>query len=389
MQFLSEQIQREKNRIADGVLFFYGLFVILPVIASVARALDIGWKPAMLVHITMVIVAWSLYFFKSKLSYTFRAYAIVGIFTITGFSGIFQFGVVGNGMTWTILSPVIATLLLGVRVGISLVLACCSIIIGTAIFVVQGQHAPQFDVYKYAISPRSWADFTLSFFFIATVLSVATGKLNEGLIIALKVATVRNKEIEEIVKKRTNELNIAYKELELTNTQINDKNRELEEIASKDPLTHLYNRRAFTVFAEKEMSRAARHNSETSVILIDIDHFKEVNDKHGHDVGDTVLSRVAHILSHYSRKENVICRWGGEEFIVLIAEASSDMAFHAAESLRKQIVNEAFEPLDGLTISAGVAAYQVGEPLKDWVHRADIALYAAKSAGRNCTKISE
>ncbi|TCS41380.1 sensor domain-containing diguanylate cyclase [Reinekea marinisedimentorum] len=194
--------------------------------------------------------------------------------------------------------------------------------------------------------------------------------------------------LEAMVEARTQELNTAYSELEQTNQALKEKNTILEEIASKDPLTELYNRRAFNVFAEKEMSRAARHDSPASLIVIDIDHFKNINDNYGHDVGDTVLSRMAHLLMRYTRKENVVCRWGGEEFIILIAEANLDVAQNIAESLREKIAGEAFGPLKQVTVSAGVSSYKVGESLKDWVHRADLALYEAKALGRNCVRVS-
>ncbi|MDG3085797.1 diguanylate cyclase [Vibrio hannami] len=188
--------------------------------------------------------------------------------------------------------------------------------------------------------------------------------------------------LEELVADRTHELNAAYQKLE-------EKNKALEEMASKDPLTELYNRRAFNVFAEKEMSRAARHDLPASLILIDIDHFKAVNDTYGHDVGDAVLSRIAHILTRYTRKENVICRWGGEEFIILLTQATPEMALCAMAKIRERISEQSFGPLESLTVSAGIASYQVGEPLKAWVHRADIALFEAKSAGRDCVRLAE
>ena len=187
--------------------------------------------------------------------------------------------------------------------------------------------------------------------------------------------------LEELVSQRTEEL--ATK-----NSLLNEKNRELEKIASRDPLTKLYNRRAFTVFVEKEISRVTRHHKAVSLIVVDIDHFKNVNDTYGHDVGDDVLSHLAHILSVNTRKENVVCRWGGEEFVILMPEATADMALASMEGLRKTISQTDFSPVGTLTVSAGVAVYHAGEPFKEWVNRADAALYEAKAAGRNCVKVA-
>jgi len=178
-------------------------------------------------------------------------------------------------------------------------------------------------------------------------------------------------------------VNYRTQEISAKNSQLSEQNDKLEEIASKDPLTQLYNRRAFSALVDKEISRAKRHHSPVTLTILDIDHFKNINDTFGHNVGDDVLCRLAHELTVNMRKENLICRWGGEEFVILIPEATSDMVFKHMEEVREKISQMNFAPVDKLTFSAGMATIRVEEPFKEWFQRADRALYKAKESGRN------
>lgn len=384
----SALIQSHKSRMLDGILLFYCVFIILPVTASISRAMDLGWKPVMFVHICVVLCAWVLYLFRRKISFTARSYAIVIIFFVGGFSGILEFGVIAIGMSWVILSPVFATLLLGIRVGLTVVAIGALAILAVAVFVVHGGHTPNLDMYAYAINPKNWANYILSFFFISSVLSVGAGKLNESLISTLREISRRKERIEVLVSLRTRQLDEANLELKAVNELLFQKNRELTAIAAKDPLTQLNNRRAFTELAETEMARAARHEIVLSLALIDIDLFKNVNDIYGHDTGDMVLTRLARLFDNSTRKENICCRWGGEEFIILFPEASCAVVESVMNEIREEVIDTDFSPVDKVTVSAGVSGYQYGEELKSWVNRADQALYCAKESGRNCIKVA-
>lgn len=118
--------------------------------------------------------------------------------------------------------------------------------------------------------------------------------------------------------------------------------------------------------------------------VIDIDHFKGVNDKFGHEVGDRVLRQVAQALEENSRRENVFCRWGGEEFVALIVDSDADMAMKCVENLRKAVAKAYFEEAGHITISGGGAEMQKADSISRMFKRADHGLYAAKSGGRNC-----
>ncbi len=153
--------------------------------------------------------------------------------------------------------------------------------------------------------------------------------------------------------------------------------------ASHDPLTGLYNRRRMTELLDAEIRRAWRHGTVFSVILFDIDHFKVVNDQHGHDVGDAVLQELAAVVARRLRDIDHFARWGGEEFLVLLPETDLAGAHRAAEDLRALISATDFTGVARVTISLGVAALDEGETVQGLLKRVDDNAYAAKTRGRN------
>jgi diguanylate cyclase (GGDEF)-like protein len=165
-------------------------------------------------------------------------------------------------------------------------------------------------------------------------------------------------------------------------------NRELEYISRTDPVTCLYNRRHVEEHLGLTASAARRHGHPLSVLLVDIDHFKTVNDRYGHDVGDLVLRTVAERMSADLRAEDVIGRWGGEEFVVVLAFTSLAGAVTVAERLRAAVAAAPIQAGDvgpvTVTVSVGCAAAAAtdSDPT-ELVRRADSALYQAKAAGRN------
>ncbi|SDG59180.1 diguanylate cyclase (GGDEF) domain-containing protein [Propionivibrio dicarboxylicus] len=164
--------------------------------------------------------------------------------------------------------------------------------------------------------------------------------------------------------------------------------QELEKLATTDSLTGLKNRRIFDSTLEFMMARRVRNSfsERLSVALFDIDHFKMINDTRGHLKGDEVLRRVANVIRCRVRKTDLSCRWGGEEFIVLLNDCDIEQAIVVAENIRSAIADESMSyPDDGfrVTISAGVAEVAEGDTVDSLVKRADDALYQAKASGRN------
>ena len=159
---------------------------------------------------------------------------------------------------------------------------------------------------------------------------------------------------------------------------------QLEYQAKHDRLTGAYNRYFFDALLEKELSRAIRKDDPLSLVILDIDHFKEINDHHGHLTGDLVLKNFAELIQQRLRGADTLTRWGGEEFAILLPDTTGRGALLVAEDLRDTIARSEIAPGVHITASAGVAEYQSNETPKDWFIRMDNALYQAKKSGRNC-----
>ncbi len=159
--------------------------------------------------------------------------------------------------------------------------------------------------------------------------------------------------------------------------------------SERDPLTDLYNRRHLEISLQRELARAQRQGFPVSLIMLDVDHFKTFNDTNGHDAGDEVLRNVAQVLKRHTRTEDVACRYGGEEFLVVLTGCTVDDAYAKSEAIREAIAQlQAFSrgiALPRITASLGIASYpEDGERMEDLIAGADAALYRAKSSGRNC-----
>jgi diguanylate cyclase (GGDEF)-like protein len=157
----------------------------------------------------------------------------------------------------------------------------------------------------------------------------------------------------------------------------------MTQLAHTDALMRIANRRELDTTLTRELKRSTRHNQPLSVIMIDIDHFKQVNDTHGHEIGDAVLKETAEVAQSSLRLSDLLGRWGGEEFMVVAPQTNAAQAHELAERLRLALAGHSFEHIGHLTASFGVAEYRPQEAPEAWLKRADRALYAAKQAGRN------
>ncbi len=163
--------------------------------------------------------------------------------------------------------------------------------------------------------------------------------------------------------------------------------RELEKLTLKDPLTGVNNRRAFELFLDTFDTLKTDPHQHASLIIFDLDHFKRVNDQHGHVAGDKALAKIVTLVHTQLHHDEKLYRIGGEEFVIAPLNLDLAAAFDFAERLRKIIEHSSVNDELGLTVSLGVADYQNAEAARDWLHRADEALYEAKRAGRNqCAK---
>lgn len=169
---------------------------------------------------------------------------------------------------------------------------------------------------------------------------------------------------------------------------------DLDNQANRDPLTGALNRRAFSVIAEKEESRSRRHDTSLSLLMMDLDKFKLTNDNLGHDAGDILLCQFVGIADKVLRKEDVFCRFGGEEFVALLPSTSAKQAKVVAEKLRSrfEIESSMMESADDsqpTTVSIGIAELGKNDNIESLLSRADVALYIAKKKGRNCCELAE
>jgi diguanylate cyclase (GGDEF)-like protein len=178
----------------------------------------------------------------------------------------------------------------------------------------------------------------------------------------------------------------VLKERELTQERVRMMEK-LQRLAITDGLTKLHNSRSFYSQLEVEVDRFNRYKHPLSLLLLDIDHFKEYNDNYGHLEGDKVLVRISQLIKACLRKLDTAYRYGGEEFTVILPETSGEEAVLVAERIRKTIQTEKFKPESakelGITISIGVAQYDAEEQLSTFIQRADKAMYHSKQQGRN------
>ena len=203
--------------------------------------------------------------------------------------------------------------------------------------------------------------------------------------------------IEEELKHARHDLEVKVDQRTKALTMLNEKlrheiaDREKAEqalalAARSDPLTGLLNRRAMAEHIGCQVAHCRRYKTPFAVLLSDLDHFKEVNDSYGHDVGDQVLCRVAQRLQQQCRQQDFVSRWGGEEFLILLPSTGVEGAQVVAEKLHN-VINQDLLPTEkrevALTMSVGAAVCRQGQTLEDCIKAADLALYQAKRLGRN------
>ncbi|MEO1784252.1 diguanylate cyclase [Thermodesulfobium sp. 4217-1] len=171
----------------------------------------------------------------------------------------------------------------------------------------------------------------------------------------------------------------AYKNIE----------KELYLLSVTDPLTSIYNRRYFLERLDEEIERIKRTSSKFSVIMLDIDNFKSINDKFGHNAGDLVLKSLSETIKDRIRKIDIFARWGGEEFVILLPETTPQKASILAEEIRVRLSNLKIEDINGITVSCGIAGSRQWDSVDSLIERADNLMYEAKAVGKNCVRYEE
>jgi two-component system, cell cycle response regulator len=204
---------------------------------------------------------------------------------------------------------------------------------------------------------------------------------NESELNARIYASLRTKEFQEELKKK--------------NTQLEELLKKVEIMAVTDPGTGLFNRRRFQDVLKQQFARSKRYNEPLSMMMLDIDHFKSVNDTYGHMAGDQVLGEIAKIILHQFREVDTVARYGGEEFAVLLPQSDKKSATTPAQRILKEVENHSFKIINGgkqkVTVSIGLSGLPDPglETESHLIQCADAALYKAKRNGRNCLELCE
>lgn len=240
--------------------------------------------------------------------------------------------------------------------------------------------------YPWLISLRDGKPSTGTSLHIETAAGVRTYAVNAAPVLdgwdRPKGAIVTLDDVTELERK-TAALEAANEELEKSRDEIRFHAEEMEILARRDPLTGVANRRAFMEWAEKQLATAQAKGSLFCCLMADIDHFKHINDEHGHAMGDEVIRRVAEIFASEVRTSDAVCRYGGEEFCVAFPGAPIESATRVAERLREKIGAPGFARVP-VTMSFGVVSLTCGaKTLSELLDHADQALYASKEGGRN------
>jgi len=177
-----------------------------------------------------------------------------------------------------------------------------------------------------------------------------------------------------------------------TTIALDIENVRLHRVAVTDPLTGAYNREFLVARLPQEIEAAIDRDRSLSIAMVDVDHFKHVNDQYGHGVGDAVLAEVARRLRGAIRAGDLLVRYGGEEFLAVLPKADAGRAWEVGERMRQRVCERSFDVGDGLAlilrISVGVAQWRTGEIMPDLISRADVALYGAKQRGRNRVEVA-
>ena len=179
---------------------------------------------------------------------------------------------------------------------------------------------------------------------------------------------------------------VAFLFLGLFYYSIERYHRKIKHVATTDRLTGVANRLVFDIVIEQALKISLRRKESLSIILLDIDYFKQINDTYGHLCGDKVIKSIANIITQHVRTSDLVCRWGGEEFLVLLPNCNTNQAFGIADKLNFHIEQTSHHYNNisiNCTASIGIAEYRLNETMDDFIARADKALYAGKTSGRN------
>ncbi len=358
------------NKIAIGFLAF--------AIAVFVGNLIGGKTPFIAIVINVIafclllpVLGWSR---SGRLSLAQGWLLVVAFVCVTG--AIASLGTIRVPVTSLYLAGVIVSGLLFDRPGIIYATAACSI---SVFGLIWAENAGLLPLPNRSVGFPQWVTYTALCGFTGTLV-YSLNRVTKDALARAETELGQRKLIEEA-------LNIANQKLSQRVEEVEYLQQELREQALRDSLTGLYNRRYLNDALDRELARAKRDRSPLSLLMIDVDHFKKVNDTHGHHFGDQILAQLAILLTTHARGSDIVCRYGGEEFLVLMPGTGEDFARSRAEEIRQKselLIGQMEERVVHVTLSIGIAVYPAhGENWDEVVRKADNALYQSKHEGRN------
>ncbi|XOB66364.1 GGDEF domain-containing protein [Deferribacteres bacterium DY0037] len=364
---MDQLFRKYQNYVVDMLIIFFTIVVFPGLLISLSRIPAIGIRPEMFVHIFLTGLVLLLALYRRKIPFKLKAVIAVTGFMFIGYSGFFSIGLSSSGRLDIVISIALATMLFGFKTGLVLAIVNTFLVSIVAYLQVGGYllHNIDFNIYNYAA--RSWFAAIYNFVAMGVVVVLLSGF------------------IDHLLRQNLRKLAEKQKQLRREVTQRKLAEEQYKELSETDPLTKLYNRRYFFNKADVEFARSKRYGSPLSLIIADADYFKNINDNFGHQTGDKVLIKTANILNAKLRPSDIACRFGGEEFCILLPETNIIEAQNVAERFRSEISSARFDNKEvHLTCSFGIAQFkETDEELSHMVSRADEALYKAKKSGRN------
>lgn len=370
-KILNENVIKEK--IINGGLFVLSILGIPVLFISLSRIETMGFQPILLLHGILVLAILITTGFRKKISLNIRAWIIVSIIYFAGAGSLANLGVLGSGWPFLSLATILSAIFLGFYRCLFVFIISCFTIIGIGWLYTNKQILLCTDLFDYVLQLNTWANVLIDYILICTCIISAFYFLNKALLQSLSEVKLHNKTLEEEVKHRTNALEIEK--------------AKAEELARTDFLTQLNNRRAFFEYGELINEESIRYEHKYSIIMLDMDFFKRINDTYGHKIGDEVLQGVSKCIKSITRTSDISARIGGEEFAILLPETSLEKVVFLAKRLRNDISNIKIQSEKGrvpFTASFGIASFDENSKSVDLVlSHADKALYKAKTEGRN------
>ncbi len=345
-----QQLTHIRDQFVNHLITGFTLLASVGAPLSLSRMHQTGLQPSMVLHIILSACLILLFIFRYKINVHIKACALIAMATIVGLAGLFDWGLMGNGLMWLIIAAFLAACLYSVRVGtifIALLVTCCSY---TAYLYLSGSHHLPIDADLYLKNPAAWG-------------AAIIGSLGFAWLIMFALSHMRAS-TEQLLE------------------QIQAQKKQIAHYANHDHLTDLPALRLAEDRLEMALKHAERYKKKVGVLFMDLNRFKPINDQYGHKTGDEVLKVVADRLLHSARDCDTVARIGGDEFLLI----ASDISFEKDLSIIGNRITDAIaEPVEigehrfNIGISIGVAVYpEHGDNPISLTTRADQAMYRAK-----------